>query len=149
MRFLRAALVLSSFFIVAGCNNSSSSTTPTQNFVTDVLTGTVQPPVNGALQSSYNTFVVGQGGGTVSVVLTSAVETLPGGTLLPTVSMGVSIGTLANSVCTPQSNASTIAQASSAIILQGSLGVGTFCVLVADVTNQTGPVAYAVAVSHP
>ncbi len=137
--------------VASACNNSSTSTTtpPSQTIATDVLTGTVQPPVNGVLQTSFGTFIVGQGGGSVTVTLTSAVETLPGGTLLTTVTMGVGVGTVTGGTCTLLTNAFTTAQASGTPQLSGTLSAGTSCVQVSDVTSQLGPVAYAVAVSHP
>jgi hypothetical protein len=129
-------------------SNTSTTTTPSQTIATDVLTGTVQPPVNGVLQVSFGTFVVGQGG-SVAVTLTSAVETLAAGTFLTTVTMGVAIGTVTGGTCTPLTNAFTIAQASSIAQLSGTLSPGTYCAQVSDVTSQLGPVAYALAVSHP
>ena len=144
---LLAAIAL----VTSACNNSNTSTTttPSQTIATDVLTGTVQPPVNGVLQVSFGTFVVGQGGGSVAVTLTSAVETLAAGTFLTTVTMGVAIGTVTGGTCTPLANAFTIAQASSTAQLSGTLSPGTYCAQVSDVTSQLGPVAYALAVSHP
>jgi hypothetical protein len=138
---------------VTGCDNSGSSgstlspSTPTTS--TDVLTGTVGTPVNGSLQSAFNPFTVGQGGGTVSVTLTSATETLPGGSLLSTVTMGLAIGNATNGTCSPIANAFTTAQAGASPQLSGTLSAGAYCVQVSDVTNQLGPVSYAVAVSHP
>jgi len=108
----------------------------------------VQPPVAGVLQGDVKPFTTMQSG-TVSVTLTSAIETLPGGSLLPTVVMGVTIGNLANGACTALSGASTVASASSAVVLQGTLSAGPYCVQVSDVTNQVGPVAYALLVAHP
>ena len=133
-----------------GCSGSSSSSTasPSQTITSDILTGTVPPPVNGVLQNSANFFSVGQGGGTINVTLTSAIETLPGGTLLPTVTMGLAVGT-GSPACTPLANAFVTAQAGSSPQLSGSVAAGTYCVLVSDVTGQVGPVAYAVAISHP
>ena len=127
------------------CDNgsSASTTTPTLTTTTDVLVGTV-----GALQSSSNSFNVGQGGGTVTVTLTSAVQTLPGGTLLTSVTVQVALGSVTGSTCTPTANGSALAQASSSPVLQGPVGAGTFCVQVTEVTG-VGPVAYAVAVNHP
>ena len=132
-----------------GSSSSSSVTTPTQTIATEVLTGTVQAPIGGVLQSSFNTFNVGQGGGTVQLTLTSAVETFPDGSLLPTVTMGMGVGTVSAGTCALLTNAFTTAQAGSSPQLSGTLSVGTYCVQVSDVTNQFGPVAYAVAVSHP
>ena len=100
-------------------------------------------------QSAFNQFIVGQGGGSVSVTLTSAVETFPDGSLLPTVTVGLGVGTVANGACTLFANAFLAAQASSVAQLSGTLAAGTYCVAVSDITNQLGPVSYAVAVSHP
>ncbi len=151
-RFVLIALPVA--LTAVACNNgSSSSPTPTtatsQTFTTEVLTGTVPVPVNGVLQSEFKPFTVGQGGGQISVTLTSAVETLPGGTLLTTVTMGLAIGTLSGTTCTIIPNASTPAQGGSVPQLSGSLAAGTYCVQLSDITNQVGPVAYAVAVVHP
>jgi hypothetical protein len=146
MRFVRVLILTVALApAVSGCNNNATTATgPTQNLTTDILTGTVQPPVNGVLQSSTNNFTVGQGGGSISVQLTSATETLPGGNLQTGVTMLISIGTVSGSTCTPIANAQTTAGS-----LTGSLAAGTFCVQVSDATNQLGPVAYAVAVQHP
>ncbi len=128
---------------------TTSTTTSTVTLINEVLTGTVPVPVDGVLQSAQNTFVVGQGGGSVAITLTSAVETLPDGTFLPTVTMGLGVGTLTGDTCTLLSGAFTPAQASGTAQLTGSLGAGTYCLQVSDVSNQLGPVLYAVAVSHP
>ena len=147
----RSALLVGTLTaLAAGCGSTSSTpTSPSQTISTDVLTGTVQPPVSGALQSAFNTFTVGQGGGTVSITLTSAVETLPGGTLLTTVTMGLGVGTPSGGACTGIGNNFTTAQGGSAAQLSGALAAGSYCVQVSDVTNQLGPVAYALAVQHP
>jgi hypothetical protein len=147
-RIATTALLVATLGLSA-CNSTTSPTTFTPNPVNDVLTGTVQPPVDGVFQTAFNTFIVGQGGGSVTVTLTSAVETFPGGTLLTSVSLGIGVGPLTNGVCTVASSSVVIAQASSAAVLSGTLPVGTYCVQLYDVTNQSGPVAYAVAVSHP
>jgi hypothetical protein len=132
----------------SGSSDSSSTTAPTQTINNETLLGTVQPPVNGTLQTSVNNFNVGQGGGSVSVTLTSATETVSGG-LITGVTMGVAVGTSAISGCTPIANAYTTATPSGTPQLSGSLNAGAYCIIVSDVTNQTGPVAYAVVVSHP
>ncbi len=133
----------------SGSNSSSSTTAPTQTIANDVLTGTVAAPVAGVLQSAANNFTVGQGGGSISVTLTSAIETLPGGALLPNVTMGLAVGNSAITGCTPLANAFTTATPSSSPQLSGSLAAGSYCIVVSDVTGQLGPVAYAVTVSHP
>jgi hypothetical protein len=65
--------------------------------------GTVQAPVNGVRQSDVQPFNVGQGGGSVSISVTSAIETMPDGSFLTTVVMGLAYGTYANGTCTVNS----------------------------------------------
>ena len=143
------AAVVAAATACSGSSSSSSSTAPTQTFVTDVLTGTVPAPVAGVLQSASNTFNVGQGGGSVTVTLTSTTETYPSGVLVAGVTMGLAVGSASITGCTPLANAFTTASPGSAPQLSGSLAAGSYCVQVSDVTNQLGPVAYAVAVTHP
>ena len=138
---------------IAGCSSSTSpsstsTSTTTVNPTTELLSGTVAALVNGERQSSSNPFTVALNGGGVTVTLTSAVETFPDGSLLPTVTMGLGVGTWANNTCTQITNAYTTAQAGGTPQLSGTINSGAYCVLVSDVTNQLGPVAYAVSVSH-
>jgi hypothetical protein len=127
---------------------STTTTTPTGSITNEVLTGSVAPPVNNVLQSAANPFTVSQSNGTLSVTLTSAVETMPDGSLLPTVTMGLGVGNWSNGTCTLISNAFVTAQGGSAAQLTGTISAGSYCVQVSDVTSQLGPVAYAVALSH-
>jgi len=154
MRLMLAVLCLSAVVAAAGCSSSASSptstATATQTITNDVLNGTVPPPIGGVLQSSFNSFVVGQGGGTISVTLTSAIETFPDGGLLTSVTMGLAVGTVANGTCTLLANSFTTAQGGSAAQLSGTVSAnGTYCVQVSDVSTQVGPVNYSVLVSHP
>ena len=151
-RGFRAGAATGIGLLAAACSGSSSSTTTpsqSQTFTTEIFTGTVPAPVNGVLQSAMNNFSVGQGGGQISVTLTSAVETLPDGSLLATVAVGLGVGTPSGTTCSLLGNGFTIAQAGSAAQLSGSVQAGSYCTQVSDVTNQLGPVAYAVAVTHP
>ena len=84
----------------------------------------------------------------MTVTLTSAVETLPGGALLTTVTMGVGVGT-ATSGTTSCSLLAPISPIAPGQTVSGTLGNGAYCVVVSDVSNQLGPVSYAVAVNHP
>jgi hypothetical protein len=151
--YLSCALITVLSIVAPGCSSdgssSSSTTAPTPALSTDVLTGTVQPPIGSALQSSFNPFTVGQGGGSVQVTLTSAIETFPDGSRQSTVTMGLGIGTVTAGACALLQNAFTPAQGGSSPQLNGTLNAGGYCVQVSDVTNQLGPVAYAVAVTHP
>lgn len=120
----------------------------TATLVNDVFTGTVGIPVNGVMQSAVHPFTITTGNTPILVTLTSAVETFADGTVLPTVTMVLSIGNYANSTCTPISGATVNAQGSASAQLGGTIGAGSFCVQVADITNQLGPVQYAVTVQH-
>jgi len=143
------AVLLAASSLACGGDSSSSTlpTTPT-NAVSDTLVGTVGAPINSTLQTAFNTF--NSGAGTVSVTLTSAVESMPDGTKLANVVMGVGIGTPSGSSCAlMSSNAFATAQPSSTVILSGTVAAGTYCVQMSDVTNQLGPVSYAVVVNHP
>jgi hypothetical protein len=150
---MRTVLIFPLALLLAttACNNGSSTTattSPSQTIVTDVLLGTVPTPVGGVLQSDTKPFTVGQGGGTVTITLTSANETLPGGTLLTTVVVGLGVGTLSGTTCTLLSPATPVAAGASSS-LSGTLAAGSYCTVVSDVTGQVGPVAYAVTVAHP
>jgi hypothetical protein len=134
----------------SGCNSTgSTATVPTAPATTtDVLIGTVAAPITGVLQSSTSLFTAGQGG-SVTVTLTSATETLPGGVLQLNVTMGMGIGSTTSGNPATCSLFAPVAPTQPGQSLSGNLNAGTYCVVVSDVTNQLGPVAYAVAVSHP
>lgn len=133
----------------AGCDRSVTLFEPDKVIITDVLTGTVAPPVGGVLQRTSRTFIVGQGGGDVKVTLTSAVQTLPNGTPQAAMLMGLGVGTMAGDVCVVPVTAYVTTRPGTAPQLAGSLVAGTYCVQVSDVTTQTGPVAFSVTVTHP
>ena len=133
------------------CDNSSdaSNTTPTPPLTSETLTGTVNPPVSGVLQSASNPFTV-SAAGPVSVTLTSAVLTNPDGTTNPNVVVGVAVGSQSGSTCTlGTGNVPQSMQASANSTLSGTLAAGAYCVQVSDQTSQKGPVAYSVVVVHP
>jgi hypothetical protein len=148
-RFTLALIALLAAAPACSGGSSSNSTLPTTptTAVSETLVGTVAAPVNGALQNAMNTF--SSQTGTVSITLTSAVETFPDGSLLPNVVMGIGLGTPSGSSCTLAANAYATAQPSSTAALNGTLNGGSYCVQVSDVTSQKGPVSYAVVVSHP
>jgi hypothetical protein len=138
--------------LTAACDNSSSTTSPTTtpNTTTYTLSGTVPAAVNGVPQASSNPFTVGQSGGTVSVTLTSAVETLPGGILNPSVVMGIAVGSPSGSTCVlPAGSTVQLFSAGASSAISGTLNPGNYCIQVSDVTIQVGPVAYAVVVVSP
>jgi hypothetical protein len=152
MSFRHIALVLTAAAVVStGCDRSVRLAGPSetgQTVITEVLTGTVAPPVNGVLQRTFRTFTVGQGGGEVTITLTSAVQTHPDGSLQPTVQMGLGAGTPANGACVVPAGSYLVTIAGTSPHLVGHLPAGEYCVQVSDVTTQVGPVAFSVTVTH-
>ncbi len=138
---------------LSACGSSTpvaATSTTTQNLITDTLTGIVPAAVNGVAQSDSKPFTVGQGGGAVSVTLTSAVETYPDKTTNATVVMGMAVGTPSGSSCVlAAGTALTPFQAGASATLSGTVAAATYCVQLTDVTIQTGPVQYTVIVIHP
>jgi hypothetical protein len=134
------------------CDNSSS-TSPTTTGPTTTnypLSGIAPAAVNGVAQPASNNFTVGQTGGTVSVTLTSAVETLVGGTLNPNVQMGIAVGSPSGTVCVvPAGNPPNVGPAGQSI--SGTLNPGPYCVQVTneDTSSLSGPVAYSLLVVSP
>jgi hypothetical protein len=152
MAFRRIALVLAGLAVVsAGCNRSVRLAGPSETGkppITDVLTGVVDPPLNGVRQQTFRTFTMGTGGGPVTVTLTSAVQTRPDGTLQTTVQMGLGVGSVVNAVCVVPATAYLVTPAGNDPHLAGNLPAGVYFVQVSDVTGQVGPVAFSVTVIH-
>ena len=150
---IRAFGVLALAVTLSACGSSTpvaATSTTTQNLITDTLVGTVPAAVNGAPQSDSKIFTVGQGGGAVTVTLTSAVETYPDKTTNASVVMGMAVGTPSGSSCVLAAGvAPNPFQAGASATLSGTVAAATYCVLVTDQTIQTGPVAYTVIVIHP
>jgi peptidoglycan/LPS O-acetylase OafA/YrhL len=146
------ALGLMVVLAAAACDNGSSATTttPAPPTVTETLIGTVAAVANGVQQTSFVPFTVAQAG-TVSVTLTSAVETFPGGALNPSVIVGLSIGTgnASGTACTLSSGNVPLLVSAGPSSYSVSLVAGPACVQVSDQTVQTGPVAYTLVIVHP
>jgi len=147
-RYIALAMAVT-VLVSAGCDRSVTLLQPEQTLITDVLTGSVPIPVNGELQRTFRTFVVGQGGGDVTVTLTAATQTLPDGTQQANVLMGLGAGTVVGGTCSVPITAYVTVRPGTNPQLAGSLAVGTYCIQVSDVTVQTGPVAFSVTVTHP
>lgn len=152
MRIRHIAFVLAGVALVStGCNRSIRLAGPSetgQTVITDVLTGTVEPPVNAVRQQTFKTYTVGQGGGPVEITLTSAVMTRPDGTVQATVQMGLGAGTPVNGTCVVPEGSYVVTTPGNSPHLAGPQPAGTYCVQVSDVTNQVGPVAFSVTVVH-
>jgi hypothetical protein len=135
----------------AGCSGgSSTSSTTSPTLSLDTLPGTVLPPVDGVRQAASVLFNVAAPGGTVVVTLTSAVETHPDGTTNPNVVVGVAVGNPSGGSCSlGTGNVPILLQSGANSSISGTAAAGLYCVQVSDVTNQLGPVAFTVVVSHP
>ena len=121
-------------------DNSATATpsapTPTTAASTESFTGTVSVAGN-----DFHPFTVATAGATLSVTLTAAGPPT-------TIFMGLGVGAYDAGTCTLLSNAYLTTQAGAAPQLSGTAGAGSYCVVVYDVGNQTGPMTYAVTVSH-
>jgi hypothetical protein len=147
--FALVALVV--VLTTAACD-SSSSTSPTASpaVSNSTLSGIVPAAVNGVRQSVSGNFTVGQGGGMVTVTLTSAVETFPDGTLNHDVVVGLAVGTPTGMTCSlPVGSTPALFQAGAVASISGALNAGIYCVQVSDQTVQQGPAAYTVVVTSP
>jgi hypothetical protein len=128
----------------AGCggnsNNSATATpaapTPTAAASTESFSGTVTVAGN-----DFHPFTVATTGATLSVTLTAAGPPT-------TIFMGLGLGAYDAPTCTLLNNAYLTTQAGAVAQLSGTAGAGAYCVVVYDVGNQTGPITYAVTVSH-
>ena len=121
-------------------DNSATATpsapTPTTAASTESFTGTVSVAGN-----DFHPFTVATAGATLSVTLTAAGPPA-------TIFTGLGLGAYDAPTCTLFSNAYLTTQAGAAPQLSGTAGAGSYCVVVYDVGNQTGPLTYALTVSH-
>jgi hypothetical protein len=136
------AVVVASGCAVCGgnINNSATATpaapTPTAAASTESFSGTVTVAGN-----DFHPFTVATTGATLSVTLTAAGPPT-------TIFMGLGLGAYDAPTCTLLNNAYLTTQAGAVAQLSGTAGAGAYCVVVYDVGNQTGPITYAVTVSH-
>jgi hypothetical protein len=146
MSIARLALSLIAVVPVAGCSSATTSpSTPAGNSYT--ISGTVVAVVDGVRQSQSRNFLL-DADYSVSVTLTSAVETMLDGTTLSTVVMGVSLGFVSDGVCKAIPGAAVTVAGSSAVQLVWIMPAGTDCLQISDATTQEGPVAYSASISY-
>jgi hypothetical protein len=128
-------------FVMAlgGCAGSDSSSTtptsPTGPLVSESFDGSVSP-----LGQSFHAFSVAESS-EVSAHLTAAGPP-------STIFMLLGLGVVTGSTCTPLSNATVLAQASSSPQLAGDINPGAYCVVISDAGNQVQTVSYTVVVNH-
>jgi hypothetical protein len=139
--------------LTAACDNSSSTTSPTTtpNTTTYNLSGVAPAAVAGIAQPDFKNFTVGQSGGTVSVLLLSAVETLVGGTLNPNVVVVLGLGSPSGATCVVPAGSTINLQAGASSGVSVTLNPGAYCVQITngDASALSGPVAYTVQVTSP
>jgi len=140
---IRALAFCLAAILAAGCSNSGSDSSllPTApsgaTQVVDNFSGTVQ--VGG---SDVHPFTVATSNQPALITLTAAGPPA-------TIFMGLGVGTPAtDGTCSLLTNAAVVVQAGTAPQLSGTIAAGSYCVSVFDVGNQSGPVDYAVTVSH-
>ena len=140
MRRLVCGLAVVVASACGGNSNSSTATpsapTPTTAASTESFSGTVSVAGN-----DFHPFTVATAGATLSVTLTAAGPP-------STIFMGLGLGAYDAPTCSLLNNAYLTTQAGTAAQLSGTAGAGSYCVVVYDVGNQTGPITYAVTVSH-
>ena len=139
---MKRLVVVLAAVVAAACGGSSdtqSVVAPTGTVVTDTFSGTA--PVGTAQDPVLHTFTV-QTAGTVNATMTAAGPP-------STITMGVGIGNpTATGTCALISGGSVAATAGTTAQLTGTIGAGSYCVIVFDIGNALQPVAYTVAVAH-
>src|SRR5215831_14529400 len=118
-----------------GGNSTPNFIQPTPQMVTENFTGTVA--VGGSDTHTFNVAASGQ----LNVTMTSAGPP-------STIFMGIGVGTPNGATCTTLTNGSVVAPAGTTAQLSGTISAGSYCVSVSDVGNATGPVNYALTVTH-
>jgi|SRR5580765_2435744 hypothetical protein len=148
VQFAGALALAASAAFAAACGGSSSDpatvTTPTGTVVTDTFTGTLNPPVNGTMQTNVHTFTVTTGGGSINVTLVSAGPPA-------TIQVGLGLGNSgATGTCSfiPGFVVSPTSAGSTAQISGAGAPAGAYCVAIGDIGNVLQPVAYTITVAH-
>jgi hypothetical protein len=111
-------------------------TSPTTAVVTENFSGTVQPGSNDA-----HSFTVTTNNAAISLTLTSVGPP-------STIAMGFGVGQTVAGSCQLLSGGYGTYSASTTPQLSGTIGSGTYCVMVYDVGNQSAAITYTVVVSH-
>ncbi len=126
---------------------SSSPTAPTSVGNSYAVVGSVAAAIDGVRQSRTHNFLL-DAQYAAAVTLTSAAETMLDGTVLSTVVMSISLGTVSDGVCQLIPGAGVTVSAGSSAQLLWTMPAGTDCIRVSDATTQEGPVAYGLSISY-
>jgi hypothetical protein len=146
------ALGVSLLLLTSACSSSDSSnnvTAPAPG-VTETLSGVVPAPVAGAPQPSSFVSFNSAGAGTGSVTLTSAIETLSNGSLLPSVIVGLQLGVPSAGGCTLAAASTPLTVQASPTPIQAPFVAGGNCIFVTsgDQSALAGPVSYTLVILH-
>jgi len=146
VRFAGAVALAGFAALAAACGGSSDPTTvtaPTGTVSTETFMGTLNPPVNGALQSNVHPFTVTTAGGSINVTLVTAGPPA-------TIQLGLALGNPSSTgTCSIIPGFAQQASAGSTAQLSGSgAPAGAYCLVVGDVGNVLQPVSYTVTVAH-
>ena len=114
--------------LTTACSDTSTSPAAT---TTDTFSGTISPG-----SQSLQTFTA-SAAGTVTATATA---------LTPQSTVGLAVGTLSNSTCSPTSQASVQQGGTVSGTVSSS---GTYCALVFDSGSLTAAVLYTISVNHP
>src|SRR4051812_19676994 len=145
VKFVPVTALVLSLVCAAGCNSSDSSgtsaadllaATPPVPLVTDNFSGTVNQGSNDS-----HTFTVTSSNFQIALTMTSAGPPA-------TIQEGFGVGQIVAGSCQLLSGAYGVYPASTTPQLSGTITAGTYCVMVYDAGNQTGPITYTVVVQH-
>jgi hypothetical protein len=143
----RASLAAAALCLLtaAGCSNTDDSSTtpaallaasPTSPLVTENFSGTV-------LQGSNDSHPFTVTSNNFQIVVTMTTAGPPA-----TIQEGLGVGQIVAGSCQLLSGGSGTYAASATPQLSGTIGAGSYCLMVFDVGNQTGPITYTVVVQH-
>ena len=145
---MTGALVVALAFVCAGCDDSTTATSPSDTSAT--TTTTVASPTTTELfagriavsGSTFYSFAVAENG-TVNVTLADV-----GGSNVPsTVWLGLGLGTPSGEDCATASTVNTAA--GSTVQLTATYAPGVYCVRVWDIGNLVAVATFNVTIAHP
>jgi hypothetical protein len=133
---LRWGAVAIALALTGACGSSTSTTpTPTPTYVTETFSGTIQ-----AGTAVYHAFTV-----TAQGTLTATLNTF---SPQSGITMGFGIGQPSGTNC-PLLSGAYLETAKVGSALQGTIGVGSYCVQLYDLGNMQGSDDYVITVAHP
>jgi hypothetical protein len=144
--FCKRVLIGIALVAAFGCGSSNDTpTAPSGNATIEKFTGGFEIAGVGPVHQ----FAIQKNNGLLNMVVTAVTTS---GTETPAgVAVGIALGSQTSGGCVAISGAQATVQAGSTSItsgLSGTANAGNYCFIVFDVGTLTGPVTYAVEVSH-